>query len=268
MNDFQLLRDYLRWYITSNNRHGIHSPFMYKFLDQCLYAGEDKSIFDDIESQRIRLVKSRQIITYRDLGAGTRKGVVKSPEGLTSQSVGQIARNSLQPPKYTRLFYRMARYFKFNNILEMGTSFGITTAYLSRAVHQGGKIQTIEGAAPIADIAGEVFNNLDCSNITQYRGNFSDLLPRVAIEHGPWDMIFLDGDHNGHAVSNYFSFLVKHISSNGVLIVDDIRWSPSMWEAWNDIKKHPEVKVTVDLFYMGLVFFHSCLSHEHFSMRF
>ncbi len=268
MNNLKLMKEYLTWYFTSSSRHGVHSPFMYDFLDKCLYAGQDSGIFDKIESQRSRLIKNRQIITFKDLGAGSRNSDAIRTDGLTSKSIRQIAKSSLQSPKYTRLMYRIAGYFQCKNILEMGTSFGITTAYLSEAVKKEGTIHTLEGADAIADIARDVFNNLNCTNVTLHRGEFSDILPEIARCCAPWDMVFLDGNHNGPAVLNYFLFLVKHISPEGVLIVDDIRWSSSMWEAWNTIKSHPQVSVTADLFFMGLVFFNPSLSKEHFKVRF
>ncbi len=268
MNSLQLLKDYLVWYISSNNRHGVHSPFMYNFIDKCLYATHPAENFAAIEAQRARLINNRETLTYKDLGAGTRNRKTINNGGLTKKSIRQIARSSLQPPKYSRLMYRIARHFQCKNILEMGTSFGITTAYLSQAVKNTGTISTLEGADAIADIAQDVFNNLNCGNVTLHRGDFSDTLPVAANNYAPWDLVFLDGNHNGSAVLNYFSFLVKHISTEGVLIVDDIRWSSSMWEAWNTIKSQPQVRVTADLFFMGLVFFNPVLSKEHFKIRF
>jgi hypothetical protein len=39
-----------------------------------------------------------------------------------------------------------------------------------------------------------------------------------------------------------------------VLIFDDIHWSRDMERAWAAIKKDPRVLLTVDLFFIGLVF--------------
>ncbi len=267
MDNLQMLKNYIIWYATSKNLHGVHSPFMYHFMDQCLYARQDKIVFEDIELQRTRLIKNRQMLTFKDPGAGTRNGTALKQNDFTSKSIRQIAKHSLQPPKYARLLHRIAVYFQCKNILEMGTSFGITTAYLSKAVKDG-NITTIEGVDAIADIADGVFNNTNCDNVNLHRGVFSDVLPDVAAGSFPWDMIYLDGNHNGKDVLNYFSLLVKHINTEGVMILDDIRWSPSMWQAWNEIKNHQQVRVTADLFFMGLAFFNPALSKEHFSLRF
>ena len=40
-----------------------------------------------------------------------------------------------------------------------------------------------------------------------------------------------------------------------------------MERAWEAIKAHPEVRLTVDLFYIGLVFFRRNQPKQHFSLR-
>jgi hypothetical protein len=41
-----------------------------------------------------------------------------------------------------------------------------------------------------------------------------------------------------------------------------------MENAWEQIKKHPKTTVTIDLFFVGIVFIKSELSKEHFTIRF
>jgi hypothetical protein len=40
-----------------------------------------------------------------------------------------------------------------------------------------------------------------------------------------------------------------------------------MTEAWETIKKHPQVTVTIDTFYWGIVFFRKAQAKEHFTIR-
>ena len=81
-------------------------------------------------------------------------------------------------------------------------------------------------------------------------------------------MIFIDGNHKKDATLNYFQQCLQQMSSNSVLVFDDIHWSDGMEKAWIEIKQHPRVKVTIDLFQMGLVFFREELSKEDFILRF
>jgi hypothetical protein len=51
-------------------------------------------------------------------------------------------------------------------------------------------------------------------------------------------------------------------------VFDDIRWSDEMTLAWEKIKNHPKVNVTIDLYSMGVVFFRKEQEKEHFVLRF
>ncbi|MBL7882976.1 MAG: class I SAM-dependent methyltransferase, partial [Bacteroidia bacterium] len=39
-------------------------------------------------------------------------------------------------------------------------------------------------------------------------------------------------------------------------------------EAWEEIKRHPKVTVTIDLFFIGLVFFRKEQAKQHFIIKF
>ena len=58
------------------------------------------------------------------------------------------------------------------------------------------------------------------------------------------------------------------VHSKSVFVFDDINWSEGMKRAWNEIKNHPKVTVTIDLFMMGLVFFDPDLSKQDFVLRY
>jgi predicted O-methyltransferase YrrM len=264
MSRFWLLQQYIKWYFTAKNLHGTHSPFMYSFLDSCLNKAHDKKLFRDIEDRRKELKKNTTILHYTDPGAGNRN---KNEPSITQRKVSTIARNSLQPQRYGLLFNSMISYFEIENVLELGTSLGITSAYMSRA-NQSVSIDTIEGAKEVAALARETFLKLNCNNISLHIGTFDEILPTLLNGKRQFQMVFIDGDHKGLSLLKYFNQIVKHIPEHGVIVVDDIRWSRSMFDAWNQIKKHPDVQITVDLFNMGLVFLKQGLSKENFMIKF
>lgn len=253
--------------MRSKTRHGVHSPFLYRFLDQCLYRKSEKALFEIPEYQRSKLKKDPTILEYIDLGAGSRKQKLKtSRDHIRKNRVCDIARNSLQKPKNCRLFYRMIQYFGCSNVLEMGTSFGITTSYMSLAGDHV-RIDTIEGVQPIADLAEKYFTEKDFSNIHLHRGNFDQKLSEV-VSDKKYDLVFIDGNHKGDKTVDYFQKLTKHINEPGVIIVDDIRWSESMLQAWQKIKQHQDVTFSIDLFNMGILFFDNRFTNEEFAIRF
>ena len=104
-------------------------------------------------------------------------------------------------------------------------------------------------------------------NIQQRIGNIDDLLPEI-IQQQTFDCVFFDGNHTEEATNRYFELCLKSIKNESVFIFDDINWSDGMKNAWNNIKQHNSVRVTIDLFFMGIVFFRKELSKEDFVIRF
>ena len=264
---FQISGHYVKRLVTAKTRHGIHSPFVYSFLDNCLYKKSPPELFITPENHRSLLKKNTDLLHYNDPGAGSR--VLKTPslkESLRTVKVNQLARTSLQRPKFCALFYRMIQYFNYENILELGTSLGVTASYLSLA-NPDASIDTIEGAAPVAKLAEDYFKSENFSNINIHVGNFDDILKRV-VDEKTYDMIVIDGNHKGDKVLEYFQTLIKHTNKDGVIIIDDIRWSPSMYNCWKQVMKHPRVTCTLDLFQLGLVFFKPGMVRQNFTIRF
>lgn len=268
MDPLSLLISYFQWRIKSKTRHGVHSPFLYRFLDECVYADSEKNKFAQLEAIRKQLIHNETKISYRDPGAGQRfkRKQQKQNEKVTSTTISEITRKVLQKPRYCRLLYRMIGYFEAEQILELGTSLGITTSYMAMA-GKNIKIDTIEGVEVIAQNAQKVFDQNNLKNVSLHVGNF-DLILEDVVNSKQYDLIFLDGNHRGEKVLEYFSLLSKHIKEDGVLIIDDIRWSASMYKAWKNVRKKHGVTLTVDMFRMGMVFFNPDLQKENFAIRF
>jgi predicted O-methyltransferase YrrM len=78
----------------------------------------------------------------------------------------------------------------------------------------------------------------------------------------------VDGNHRKDATLNYFEWCLPKLSQNSIMIFDDIYWSKGMKEAWAQIKAHPEVSVSIDLFWIGLVFVRKGQVKEDFIIRY
>ena len=165
-----------------------------------------------------------------------------------------------------QLLFRLINYYQLGTVIvELGTSLGITTAYLSNAKRTN-KIYTIEGSDEIANIANSVFQKLGLKNVILKKGNFDDILPNLALEN-QLGLIYIDGNHTKKATINYFNWALKQANDNTVIVIDDIYWSKEMEDAWEYIKETKRVSLTIDLFKMGIVFLHSVKVKEHFKLK-
>jgi len=254
-------KSFLSFLFTSTNQHGIHSPFVYDLATNCFYANQKKynEQFSKIKNYRNSLLRNSQVINITDFGAGSR--VFKSND----RKVSDIAKNAGISKKRARLLIRVIQYFNPNHILEVGTSLGIGTASLSLG-NPNSKIITLEGCPETAKIANEQFNKFNLNNIKVEIGNFESSLPKVLLDK-KYDLIYFDGNHQKKATIHYFEQCLHTIHNDSIFIFDDIHWSKGMEEAWNYIKDHKKITVSIDTFQWGFVFFRKEQRKEHFVIR-
>jgi predicted O-methyltransferase YrrM len=253
--------DYLKHRLTSKTRHGTHSPFVYKLADEVIYDFSDKSDYKSIEDQRKKLLHDVSVVEVTDLGAGSHLNKNRT------KLVRQIAKNALKSPRLAQLIYRLARNNNPNSIIELGTCLGLTTAYLAKAAPEA-KVISIEGCPQTAKVAAHNFQELQISNINLEVGNFDTVLPPILNQQDKLDFVYIDGNHRKQATLNYFHWCLPKVHEGSLLIFDDIYWSAGMKEAWEEIKQHPDVTLTVDLFWIGLVYFKKGQAKEHFKLRY
>jgi predicted O-methyltransferase YrrM len=263
METARLIGRFIQHYLGSRSKFDLHSPFVYHLYSEIL---KDKKIYPEYEVMddlRNRLLRDNRFISRTDLGA---RGS-DIPWQKRTQPVNRILRNNSVPPRFGKLLFRISRYFKPDVILELGTSVGVSAVCLALG-NITGKVITIEGSPEIASVAVNNFETAGITNVEQHIGEFNSQLPEILLSCGQVDMVFIDGNHKKEATLGYFRQLLPYMGNDSLLILDDIYWSEGMTDAWKEIRKHPAVTVTIDLFRMGLVFFRKELSKEDFLIRF
>ncbi|RYZ24175.1 MAG: class I SAM-dependent methyltransferase [Chitinophagaceae bacterium] len=263
-SSFQLARKYIRYYRTAMNGkgHGMHSPFVFAFILDVLNNRPRYEAPAEVEALRRALLKDDTVLTIEDLGAGSRSGATKL------RGVAQLARTAVKPPKWSHFLYRLARHYRPRTIIELGTSLGVSTAYLAKAVPEA-TVHTIEGSAAVQARAHRNFEMLGIRNIWSHAGNFDTVLPQLLAGIDTVDLAYIDGNHRHEPTVRYFRELLPHCANDSILVFDDIHWSAEMEAAWREIQGHPRVRCTVDLFFMGIVFFREEFKvPRHFTVRF
>jgi Methyltransferase domain len=269
-SSFQLAIKYVHYWLTASNGkgHGVHSPFVFEFITQVLNDNREYYCYSTIEKLREQLKYDQREITLQDFGAGSRI------HSAYKRRVCDIAKTSLKSKKFARLFFRIINFYFSGSVkqdttfLELGTSLGITTAYLA-SVNKSYRVVTIEGAKAVSEIAKKNFQQLELSNIELIEGNFNSTLIQTLKELSAIDFAFIDGDHRKEPTINYFKEILTKTSEHSILVFDDIHWSREMEGAWEYIKHHESVTLSVDLFFIGIVFFRKEQRvKQHFTIRF
>ncbi|MEP7258803.1 MAG: class I SAM-dependent methyltransferase [Flavitalea sp.] len=260
---FQLVLKYARYWFgaSSGKGHGIHSPFVFDFIQHALNDRHHYQEYAQVEALRKKLLRNQSRLAMEDMGAGS-----AAPAG--ERTVAAIAASAAKSPKLAQLLFRVVHYYQPSSILELGTSLGISACYLSLG-NPRAAVVTGEGNRHIAAVARKNFSSLGIEGIHITEGNFNETLDRmIALAPGP-ELIFIDGNHRKEPTLKYFSRLLQVVPASSVMIFDDIHWSAEMESAWEAIKDDPSVMLTVDLFFMGFIFFRPEFKvKQHFTIRY
>lgn len=257
---FFQIKSYLKFLWRSKNEHAVHSPFVFCLLTKCFYDKAQKPHYQVLSNYRNALLKNNNTIEVTDFGAGSR--VFKS----NKRQISKIAATAGISSKRAQLLYRITDYFKPETILEIGTSLGLATSALSLG-NPKASIVTLEGCPNTMAIAKNQFQLFNINNVECIATEFNDYLQNCNLKSKIYSLIYFDGNHSKKATLDYFEQLLPTITNDTVWIFDDIHWSAEMEEAWEIIKKHPKVTVTIDTFQWGLVFFRHEQRKEHFIIR-
>ncbi len=256
-----LLLQFVKFIYKSNNRHGLHSPYVYKINDEILPDVGDYYAFNRIEDRRKMLLSNAQKIKVTDYGAGSHKN------NDAYRSINIITKNTSKSPKIGRLLFRLVNYFQPLTVLELGTSTGISTAYIA-AAKSDNKIISIEGCENISRVAIENLAALGLDNVEVLQGHFNEKLPVALDKLEKIDFVFIDGHHNYLPTIDYYNQIKLHLNAASVVVLDDIHWSSEMLQAWNELRALPEVSYSIDLFDIGLLLYRPSVKKEHFVLRY
>lgn len=260
---FTLLVKYFKYRVSASNGkgHGVHSPFVFEFIQKVLNDRTPYADYKRIDGLRKKMLANNTPIPVEEYGAG-------SVTGAGSRSVAHIAKHAAKSRKYGELLFRIAKFYRPHYILELGTSLGISTAYLASA-DKTSVVVTGEGNDAVATMAKNNFYDMQLTNVRVVTGNFDNTLPEMASALPHIDLAFIDGNHRKNPTLNYFNEMLKRVTTGSILIFDDIHWSTGMEQAWEEIKCHPAVMLTIDLFFLGIIFFRPEFKvKQHFTIRF
>ncbi|TDO71530.1 methyltransferase family protein [Flavobacterium chryseum] len=254
------IKSYLKFLWHSKNEHAVHSPFVFNLLTKCFYDKKQKPEYSILKNYRKSLLENKNFIEVTDFGAGSK--VFKS----NRRQISKIAQTAGISPKRAELLFRVSNYFKPSTILEIGTSLGLATSALALG-NTNAKVTTLEGCPQTANVAINQLSKFDCNNIENVISEFGSFLVSENLQSTIYNLIYFDGNHSKKATLAYFDLLLPTIDNDSVWIFDDIHWSTEMEEAWEIIKNHKKVTVTIDTFQWGFVFFRREQEKEHFIIR-
>jgi predicted O-methyltransferase YrrM len=260
--DLNIILKYINYRLTAYTEHDLHSPFMYNFYMELIDNKNPFNDFEELHTIRTQLQKNTTKIEVTDFGAGSRK------LNSNKRAINQIVKYGIAQKKQAEFLYRLINKFNPSNIVELGTSVGLTSLYIAKA-NTRSTLYTIEGCPNLYQFSKELFNEKGVNNIQSINANFNDEFPKLLSKLETLDILYIDGNHAYEPTINYFNMGLKKKNTNSIFIFDDIYWSSGMEKAWKEICDHPEVTLSLDLFYFGIIFFRTeNKNKEHFVLKF
>lgn len=243
---------YVRHVLTAWNTtgEGIHSPYLFELVRFILRDRNPYYCFSDIERRREMLLACEDTLDVVDYGSrGTKEGK------HCQRRVCDIAKSHLESAKVGQMLFRLVEWMGKKEkrplkILELGTSLGITTAYLAMPDSRN-EVVTLEGSDAVLNVAKSVWKALKIENISWKEGNIDNTLLDCAREK--LDVAYVDANHTFEATMRYVAFLLPRIHEKGVIIVDDIHYSDEMERVWKSLKMNELVTTSMDLYHVGLL---------------
>ena len=289
---------WLKHQLTARNTggHGVHSPYLFEWVRMVMSDKNTYYVWDEIEEIRQEMLKDTRELEFVDYGSGGPLPTSPSKgRSANMRRVCDIAMGSLARRKEAQLLARLVGWLgrplltspsrggigdeasedrKGLTIVELGTSLGVTTAYLA-AMDSRNKVVTYEGCPAVAEVARANWKKLGLSNIACVVGEITvdslqlavDSLQLAVDRLSGIDVAFIDANHTYEATLTYFNALASRVHEKSVVVVDDIHYNEDMEKAWKAICADERVTTTMDLYRMGLVFFDKHYWRKHYKMR-
>jgi len=249
------------FYRKHRKGHGIHSPYVFEFVNRVVFNGDRTQVPEHI----------------RDIHRELRNNPEKIPGG--ERKIRSFVRGASVSRGLGALLYRIARWMEPGVILELGTGLGVSTMYLASGVEaeaeekQGSgsdpvSIHTIEENVSRAAFAEDLFKRCGLHAVKVHCGEVEKQIQDMESEvAGPY-LAFVDANHRQEPTIRYLRTLIGRAEEEVLIVMDDIYWSRGMYRAWKEVISWPEVRVSLDLFHMGILLLRKDLHKTHYKIKF
>jgi predicted O-methyltransferase YrrM len=169
--------------------------------------------------------------------------------------------------KYGALLYRISHWFHPEVIMELGTGIGISTLYMA-AGSPATPMHTIEANRERADFSEGLFKRSRLQKVQVHVGEMEEVLETLTDVVQGRVLVFMDGNHREEATLRYLRWILRQAEGEAVVVMDDIYWSKGMTRAWQEIISWSEVRISIDLFQVGMLLLRRDLHKANLKIKF
>lgn len=233
--------------------HGIHSPFLFRLITDVIENKKRLPAYKILRDQRDRLsdfIKQEKgrsgIQTFSDsiLISSGRRNLFKAVE---------------LPLRYGKLLFRLINEFNPKNISCFGPTFGLNLLYFALSDNST-PVNFFQADNYLQPIIQETLKDAEVQNVKprSWETPLNEFADFIFINF-PFSPVETDSLIKAQLVSN---------GDNEVIIIRGIHESGQMESIWNDLIKNNKVRVSLDLFEIGIILFRKNLQKENFIFKY
>ena len=248
----------VKHFFKAVNAHGLHSPFMFSLYCSCFkprgsrpYKNAYKAAFKLLSA----FYQSIPMQNIQSVGAITK---------VVQTSPGRLLKQTRLNAKYSVLLGKMVNHLSLIKGLELGTSVGLSTVFLSAYIKDW---ETVEGNPDVYNWFQAYLDEYPSKNVKAFEANFDDFFSSNN-QIGAFDFVFIDGDHTLEATLANVESVKPLLSNNALVVLDDIAWSEEMYRAWEIIKQDSFFGYTAETNRLGFLFKRDVHVKQHFFLRY
>ena len=247
---FHYHKSLIKHYLNATFIDVLHSPYVFKMYKESIKKQAASKIeFKQIENLRKTLKQDNSTVTYTDFGA-----LAKSEGEIKHLKVSSIAKTDLKPSRIAEILHYLIKNSDLNNCIELGTSLGITTSYLLKALENKSNpsLYSIEASKDVHELAKKNIESLSLQkNAHLILGSFDEQLPLLLEKLDVVDFIFIDGDHSYDGFTKDLSSYFPKVKKGGIVSGDDITLT-TISNGLNDFfsENKPDIKTGEKMWYL------------------
>jgi len=234
------MHPYLNYYFAANTKYQVHSPFVFEFLSDIFEDDRFYHFFGVIENYR------------RNLLGTSDKLLINQSE----KTINQLAKKLSIEPKVGEILFKTVHKYKPDTLLELGDSLGISALYQATP-NPHVPLLTLAANTTLGNAAGNYFKRLGTRNIQVLAGDFSKNISTAIQQLNSVEQLFFNGFWGKTATLSYFEACLAAMPSNAIFIFRSPYASKDTQTFWETIKKHEKVRLSIDIYDLGFLFFRS-----------
>ena len=244
------IRSKIAYLLKARHRkgHGIHSPFLFRLITEVI---ENKGRFSAYPLLRAADENVRNTVRILDMKSYHPKN------SLHSHNCRACKDQHLMPERFDRLLFRLVNDFRPRDIAFYGSTFGVTLLALSLADRR---------IILNAQIENDHYRSF-CRRLTEVY-EIGNINITGAAEVGAAGFVVIQNPLEAAYCDHLLAQILSDNDYDGVIILCGIHNSPEMEGVWMKYKKEAVVRVSLDLFEVGIYICKKGLQKEEFVVRF